>query len=238
MSGDNDAPKPSDEELALQREQTRLLRQQRDREDMIFPFVAEQMGFDAETGELTEFGEQQRELQEVLTERQLSAARGELPVPSVVDRDLEDQEQRLHAQLREQFGAGYETASPAIERLEEFRERANLTREQARRGELTTAGDLLAQREQGTSRNMRDLMGGAEGPGRLSQLFQAPLSNLHSQRMEQFNYQQQVDSSNRQAGATAGSAVGYGIGSTFGGVGGPVGGAIGGAAGGYLGDIF
>lgn len=233
MSDSPDAPSPSAEEKELQQLQIQRLRSEQEREELLRPVLMEQFGIDPDTGELTESGERRQELREVLTERQLSAARGELPVPSAIERDIEEQEEQLHAQLREQFGPGFETASPAIERMEEFRERANLTREQARRGELTTAADLLRQREQAQGQRLSQVAGAA-GFGGTDQRLGSILGRMRQNRMDEFGFdvqQHNMRSQNVGGGASTGATIGFAAG-------GPVGAAIGGVGGAVLGDIF
>lgn len=82
------------------------------------------------------------EIERLLEERTLSALKGTLPVDPALERDIREQRLLLNQRLKEQFGPGFETSSPAIETLAKFDESVNVLRSQARRGELTLSEQL------------------------------------------------------------------------------------------------
>lgn len=160
-------PGPSAEERDLQRNQAELLalqrqiiEEQRGQNRILLPFLAEQEGFDVTVDEngiitgITQRAEetakraQSAEIERLLGERSLAALRGELPVDPALEKDLEVQEQELRNQLTAQFGPGYETSTPGIQALEEFRRTSEILRSGARTGQLTLAEQLGITREQ------------------------------------------------------------------------------------------
>ena len=186
MSTEVKTPKPSKAEKKLKKEQQKLLKQQKQivkktqkQQEALLPFFAAQAGLEIELNKkgniksITEKPEtaalnaQDQEIQRLLNERSLAALKGELPVDPVLERELEKQEQTLRERLQGQFGAGYETSSPAIETLDEFFRSAEGLRYNARRGELTLAEQLgLARRESEASQDttlMNMLRGSAIG---------------------------------------------------------------------------
>lgn len=162
-----EAPEVTPEERELQRNQAELLAlqrtiitEQRAQNRILLPFLAEQEGFDVTVDEngvitgITQRAEetakraQTAEIERLLGERSLAALRGELPVDPALEKDLEVQEEELRNQLAQQFGPGFETSSPGIEALEEFRRTSEILRSGARTGQLTLAEQLGITREQ------------------------------------------------------------------------------------------
>jgi hypothetical protein len=143
--------------LALQRQ---IIEEQRAQNRIILPFLAAQEGFDVTTDDngnitgITQRAEetakraQEAEITRLLGERSLAALRGELPVDPALEKDLQTQEQELKNQLTTQFGPGYETSTPGIQALEEFRRTSEILRSGARTGQLTLAEQLGITREQ------------------------------------------------------------------------------------------
>lgn len=78
--------------------------------------------------------------EQLLLERQNAALRGELPVSPALLRDLEDQEATLRETLLQQLGPGFETSTPGIEALANFRERRDAILEATRRDDIASAG--------------------------------------------------------------------------------------------------
>src|SRR5262245_14329 len=160
-------PPPSQEERDLQRNQAELLalqrqvvEEQRAQNRILLPFLAAQEGFDVvldgngiiqtitQRPEETARRAQSAEIERLLGERSLQALRGELPVDPALEKDLEVQETELRNQLLSQFGPGYETDTPGIQAIEEFRRSAEILRAGARTGQLTLAEQLGITREQ------------------------------------------------------------------------------------------
>lgn len=165
MGGKTVVPGASPEEKALQKSQAELLatqtdiiKQQRQQQAVLLPFLAEQQGFNVETdenGNITkisktpsEVDDMQKDLEKQLTQRSLDALAGNLPVDPGLERDLKTQETTLRDRLSSQFGPGYESSSPAIEALSKNSESANALRASARTGQLTLAEQLGITRQQ------------------------------------------------------------------------------------------
>lgn len=163
--GGQSAPQPSAAEQQLQQSQAELLQQQRQiieeqraQQRILLPFLAEQEGFDITTddnGNITSIKKKfsaddakRQELESGFLDRSLKALKGELPVDPALESSLETSEQALREKLQAQFGAGYETSSPAIETLGEFNKNKELLREGARTGQLTLSEQLGLTREQ------------------------------------------------------------------------------------------
>lgn len=167
MSGGVKVPAPTQEERDLQRNQAELLalqrdiiEQQRQQNSILLPFLAAQEGFSVTTdadGNITGITmnadetarrAQKSELERLLNERSLAALKGELPVDPGLEKDLQVQEQELKNRLNTQLGTGWETSTPGIEAMEEFRRTAEILRFGARTGTLTLAEQLGITREQ------------------------------------------------------------------------------------------
>lgn len=165
MGGSVKVPGPSAEERALQKNQAELLglqreiiEQQRAQSAVLIPFFAAQEGFNVTTDEFgnissisktpTELETLSKTLELELTKRSLAAIRGELPVSPGLERELGQQETTLRDQLGQQFGPGYETSTPGIQSLEQFRTTAEVLREGARTAQLTLAEQLGIARSQ------------------------------------------------------------------------------------------
>jgi|SRR5262245_14005326 len=159
------APKPTkaEEELRVAQRQSidlqnQIIRQQQQQNKVLLPFLAEQEGFNITLdpeGNISSISKRQdpdtlmqEEIQREFNQRTLKALRGELPVDPGLERDITSQREQLQNKLAGQFGAGYSTASPAIEALQRFDESANILREGARTGQLTLAEQLGMAREQ------------------------------------------------------------------------------------------
>jgi len=164
-SGTPSVPKPSKEERALQQQQAELLSLQRQQlEDtkrqnaVLLPFLAQQEGYQVTTDDRgnitgisradTEADTQTKEIEKLFRERSLAALKGELPTDPALEKDLEVQEQELKSRMQAQFGPGWETSSPGIESMEQFRRTAEILRSGARTGQLTLAEQLGITREQ------------------------------------------------------------------------------------------
>jgi hypothetical protein len=163
------APGPTEEELALTRQQTEILKQQTDilqsqfaQQELLAPFLFEEAGIipdvDPDTGEILGFeidperealNVRQRELETAFLERSEQALAGELPVNPALLRDLDIQEEALREGLRKQLGPGFDISSPGIEALSRFGESKDVLLEGARRGDLTLAEQLGGARELG-----------------------------------------------------------------------------------------
>lgn len=82
------------------------------------------------------------ELEKGLKEKELQALKGELPVSPALEAGLAKEEETLQNDISATSGPFSKFNSGAITRLGEFKKRADLVREEARRGMLTTAAGL------------------------------------------------------------------------------------------------
>ena len=97
-----------------------------------------QLGILEDTLEAEELlGPLRSETETLALERQKSALKGELPLPSGLERQFEDDEAILRESLRQQLGPGFETSTAGIQALEEFRRNKEITFDAARRAEIT-----------------------------------------------------------------------------------------------------
>jgi len=165
MGSSTNVPQPSAAEQELQKAQADLLgmqkkivEQQQAQNKILLPFLAEQEGFDVELDDAGNIKSikrkfdpdeaKRKELESGFLDRSLKALKGELPVDPALERSLGSSEEALREKLQAQFGAGYETSSPAIETLQQFRESSEILREGARTGQLTLSEQLGLTREQ------------------------------------------------------------------------------------------
>lgn len=87
-------------------------------------------------------GPEQQRINQLLRERQINALGGNAPVDPGLERNLGLQEQTLRNQLRAQLGSGYETSTPGMQALADFRQRATESRYNVGKEALTTAAGL------------------------------------------------------------------------------------------------
>lgn len=92
---------------------------------------------------LTEEAQARKDYENQLLEHQRKALAGELPVDPTLERALTEGEQQLRAQLQAQLGTGYETSTPGIQALEQYRQRAAEARSTVAHGQLTSGQSLL-----------------------------------------------------------------------------------------------
>jgi hypothetical protein len=101
-----------------------------------------------ESGKITSFAltdeaQARKDYENQLLEHQRKALAGELPVDPTLERALTEGEQQLRAQLQAQLGTGYETSTPGIQALEQYRQRAAEARANVAHGQLTSGQQLL-----------------------------------------------------------------------------------------------
>ena len=107
-----------------------------------------QLGILEDTLEAEELlGPLRSETETLALERQKSALKGELPLPSGLERQFEDDEAILRESLRQQLGPGFETSTAGIQALEEFRRNKEITFDAARRAEITGIQGVTASKE-------------------------------------------------------------------------------------------
>jgi hypothetical protein len=165
MGGGVKVPGPSAEEKALQAQQaallktqTEILQAQQRQQAVLLPFLASQEGFNVTTddqGNITSISKNETELDKMktqldqeLTQRQLDALSGNLPVDPSLEQSLTRQEDTLRNKLLKQFGPGYSTTTPGSQALNDFTKTAESLRYGARTAQLTLAEQLGLAREQ------------------------------------------------------------------------------------------
>jgi len=180
--GTVNVPGPTEQEQALQAQQTRLLEQQATAfteqqriQQLLSPFIFESSGvkpiFDPnQPGRIISFEPQADELaplrsqiEKGFLERTQAALSGQLPVNPALLSDLAENERTLRETLRRQLGPGFETSSPGIEALGEFGQRRSELLESARRGDLSLAEQLGLSREQANQMQLQNLLRNISG---------------------------------------------------------------------------
>jgi hypothetical protein len=76
------------------------------------------------------------EISKAQSERLQKALAGELPVDPALERQITEDERTVRSKLLAQVGPGYETSTPGIQSLADFRQRAEELRSAARRDEI------------------------------------------------------------------------------------------------------
>lgn len=113
----------------------------------IQPFLLENLGLRrTEEGTLERIQRPEDELEQLLTERALTAARGELPVSPGLEADIARQRASTEEALRRKFGPTFQASTGGLELESRFSRQANLLREESRRGALGQATQLAGGR--------------------------------------------------------------------------------------------
>lgn len=230
------APGPSDEEKALQTEQTALLRQQRDmlsqqmkEQNILAPYFYKQAGvkpiYDTE-GNLISVEEIpdpnadiRKEIETGFLKRTQAALKGELPVDPSLEHELSQQEKVMRDTMAANLGPGWETSTPGQEALTKFGEMAGRLRDASRRGDLSTAEGLGIARQQAndmvTANQFQRLFAASGRASAAAPLFGSVMGGFNSMN-QQFAgnraMQMQASMANAQAGASNTAAIGAGVG--------------------------
>lgn len=210
------------DQLAFQRQameyQQRQMAQEEERQ-RLQPLLYEASGvrpiYD-ESGKITSFAlteeaQARKDYENQLLEHQRKALAGELPVDPTLERALSEGEQQLRAQLQAQLGTGYETSTPGIQALEQYRQRAAEARSNVAHGQLTSGQQLLATQTQIN----QGRLGGATrgGTGLLGDYGFRPVSfggQVQAGGMPNYlGTYQGMQGSLLQAGSPAAAAAGY-----------------------------
>lgn len=231
--GDDEPPQPSAEDRALQQERTDILRAQREEQEALRPFALEQLGLieDEEGGLRRRTPEEitaaqtpeQRTAAENLRlqqERVGLALRGELPVSPALEESLTQGKQQLEEELARALGPNFRLTTSGIQRLGEFEKRADLIREETRRGEIGAGTALELSRRgfevgerAGTGAEIRGF--GAQNIG-LAGAFGEALQPGQFQQGLQFQAQQQAAANRAGIISSAFGAAGTGAGLAIG----------------------
>lgn len=145
--GDVNVPGPSAAEQELQNLQLQELKKQSAMQEEFMPFYLESMGYGRdESGALYRLEPEKDELTQAYYDRQLQALKGELPVSPAMEKELTDQKTKTIEALNQRLGSNWNTTTAGIQAMSEFDKRAELLREEARRGQISTGEGLLESR--------------------------------------------------------------------------------------------
>ena len=95
-------------------------------------------------------------------ELNLKALKGELPVSPALEANLQKQKQLLQETLSRQLGPNWQSTTPGIQAMNEFEKNAELLREEARRGMLTTSSGLLTNAQNRLRTGISDIVSGSQ----------------------------------------------------------------------------
>jgi hypothetical protein len=153
-------------------------------------------------------------------QRSEAALKGELPVDPALERSLEQEEKTLRDIMGSRLGTGWETSTPGIEAMNDFRQRAEELRYGARRDMMTTAEALSIQRQGareqqvfgGIGQARAGTMSVAELFGQNAAGFSAPMQGMRAERMQVGQNKAATQSAMFGAGgAIVGTAAGVAI---------------------------
>ena len=228
-----EVPGRSPEEQELLSLQLEQLRRAGATQEELEPFFLRELGFErTPEGELRRITQPADELQQLLEQRALQAARGELPISPALEADLAAQRARVEENLARRLGPGFRLSTPGLATEAQFGRQAALAREEARRGLLGQAVGLAGQRRGLLSDIQQRRLGALQGVAtpRLGLIGAAGALQQPLQFERSLRAQQEQQRALGQAQTTsdifglAGTLIGAGIG-------GPVGAGAGGTAG-------
>ena len=172
-----------------------------------------------ERSALTEAEQAREDIELELLEREQLALAGELPVGQGLLRDLAKREEDLKNTLRAQLGTDFETSSPGIEALNEFRLGSDALKESVAKGDIGNFAALqLSQsgfNRQSDLSNLGTLSTGANiNSGTAGQFSQLAAGFGSAQQPFQFNRNQQFQAAlqNAQSPSPLGSVFGAVVG--------------------------
>ena len=220
--GDVNVPPPSEEEKALQREQLELLRLQRSETEAFKPFLYQTLGLmeDPQTGKLRAMTEEEKvglmdpmekaeyELQQQYYDRQMKALKGEIEVSPALEKDLAERKTELEEYLSRRLGNDWQQSTAGIQAMSDYDQSANLLREEARRGQISSGeGLMLSQYQRMADDQNRLYSQNYNTPNRYSGL----LSNYgNAMQPYQFQRSMQFNANARNAQNDAGMMMGLG----------------------------
>lgn len=230
------APQPTPQETALQQAQLDILKTQTAETEQMRPYVLKGMGLMEEEGELRYMTEEERtagmselergqyDITKMSQERQAQAYAGELPISPALEKSLSEQEAQMSEALSQRLGPNWMLTTPGQQAMSGFTQKADLVREEARRGAISTEGGLLLS-NLGYLGNVQGMQTGQAGafPSRTGGLFGAyGQAQQPYQQQREMQFQAQAANvqarSARQAGLMGGlgqlagsAAIGGGI---------------------------
>jgi hypothetical protein len=218
------APQPTAEEIALQREQLNILQQQQAETEMMKPYVLSGMGLVEEDGTLrymtederlagmSELEKSQYDIAKQQQERLAKAYAGELDISPALEESLQQQEQQMSEALSQRLGSNWMQTTSGQQAMSEFQKNAELLREEARRGAMSTEGGLLLSNlgYLGNTQGAQTTYA-AQYPTRTSGLFQG-YGVLQSpyQQQRQMEYQASIANAQNKAQQQSGLMSGLG----------------------------
>ena len=191
-------------------------------QEKLMPFMLESSGIEInpETGEYQRVAKD--ELTQLIEDRALQAARGELELSPLAVQQFDEQEAQIRENLSRRLGPNWEQTTPGIQAMKSFRERRGLLEEEMRRGEISASTGLLGQREGLTSglggQNISNMQGAYGGYGATAGQYSRLLQPYQYQRGLQFQANKQTAQNNAQREAGMMQAGGMGIGLAMGGL--------------------
>ena len=218
------APQPTAEEIALQREQLNILQQQQAETEMMKPYVLSGMGLVEEDGTLrymtederiagmSELEKSQYDIAKQQQERLAKAYAGELDISPALEESLQQQEQQMSEALSQRLGSNWMQTTSGQQAMSEFQKNAELLREEARRGAMSTEGGLLLSNlgYLGNTQGAQTTYA-AQYPTRTSGLFQG-YGVLQSPYQQQRQMEMQASIANAQAKSQSQSGLMGGLG--------------------------
>lgn len=225
-------PKPTPEEVALQKMQLEILRSQQADYASMQPFILQSMGLKTDSeGNIVQMTDEERrtgmtpeqlnsyELLLGQQERQAQALAGELPISPALEKSLAGQRTQMEEALAQRLGPNWMSTTAGQQAITAFDEKTSLLQEEARRGQLE-GGAGIALMQQGalgdvSNRAYQQTAGFGGLQGGLFQMAGQAQQPYAQQRQwqHQANMYGTQNAANRQAGFMGGlgSLLGSGL---------------------------
>lgn len=111
-------------------------------------------------GSMTEQERADYDIQRKIQQRTLDALEGNLPVSPALESSLQREQAGLETELSTKLGPNWKLSTPATTKLGEFKKRAELVREEARRGQISQGvGQNISQGNYLTGQNQATISG-------------------------------------------------------------------------------
>lgn len=105
-------------------------------------------------GYMTDDEKMQSQVTKLANERLLKAYKGEVELSPALESELGSQEKNLRESLSRKLGSGWELSTPGQNALAKFQQSANMIREEARQGIISSSEGISAARENAQGSNM------------------------------------------------------------------------------------
>jgi len=180
-----EAPKPSAAETQMQQMQLGILQQQQADWSAMQPLMLQGMGYQQNAdGTITQLSQEQQyaamspqqqqqyDLQQAAYDRQMAAYAGELPVSPALEADLQKQQEMIGERLSQSLGPDWMNSTSGQQAMSEFQTKAELLREESRRGAMSTQAGIYGGMSQLGSGSQQQMLGNLGSyPGATSGLF-------------------------------------------------------------------